>query len=64
MNEPDYRAILKRYMQTVIDDDHIVGLRAITWASTEDRRVLIEVGLETAGPDDDWMWKRFRELPK
>jgi hypothetical protein len=44
----DYRELLKRYMAEVLDDDHVVALNAISYASEADKLELIAIGREIA----------------
>jgi hypothetical protein len=44
----DYRELLKRYMAEVLDDDHVVVLNAISYASEADKLELIAIGREIA----------------
>jgi hypothetical protein len=44
----DYRELLKRYMAEVLDDDHVVAIDAISYASEADKLELVAIGWEIA----------------
>jgi hypothetical protein len=57
---PDYRAILKRYVSEVFTHDHVVALNAVADARDEDKRILVEIGLELGQEEnDEWMCRVF-----
>jgi hypothetical protein len=41
MPQTNYRELLKRYMAEILDDDHVVAINAISYASEADKLELV-----------------------
>jgi hypothetical protein len=55
----DYRELLKRYMAEVLDDDHVVALNAISYASEAGKLELVAIGREIANDRRSELLKRI-----
>jgi uncharacterized membrane protein YcjF (UPF0283 family) len=61
----DYRAILKRYLESVIDDDHVVALYAALELKAADRQEIARIGIEIAKertPPDEMMDAAWKDM--
>jgi hypothetical protein len=62
---PDYRDILKQYVQAVIDEDHVIALRAADGLPQAPRLFVALLGLEDAAecsPPDRMMMQEWEAL--
>jgi hypothetical protein len=59
MPQTNYRELLKRYMAEVLDDDHVVALNAISYASEADKLELVAIGREIANERDNGLLKHI-----